>query len=121
MSSKRAQAEPGTFAHTAAAPEGPNPLPQKRADLGSIPALTLHLPSLSSTWTSAVPCGVALPLRVGVAGLCRGEGNARWSLASVIAGARRIWLKVVWTDAGIEDALVLTAYCPVRSNGRGAV
>ncbi len=50
----------------------------------------------------------------------RGEGSARWSIASVIAGARRIWLKVVWTEAGIEDALVLTAYCPVRSHGRRA-
>lgn len=44
----------------------------------------------------------------------RGEGNARWSLASVIAGARRIWLKVIWNEAGVEDALVLTAYEPLR-------
>ncbi|MFM7299271.1 MAG: DUF4258 domain-containing protein [Planctomycetota bacterium] len=45
----------------------------------------------------------------------RAEAGARWSLASVIAGARRIWLKVIWTEAGVEDALVLTAYCPSSS------
>jgi hypothetical protein len=48
------------------------------------------------------------------------EAGARWSLASVIAGARRIWLKVIWTEAGIEDAIVLTAYCPVRARGSRA-
>ena len=50
------------------------------------------------------------PFQTGLA-----EAGARWSLASVLAGTRRIWLKVIWTDAGIEDALVLTAYCPARS------
>ncbi len=55
------------------------------------------------------------PFQTGLAGT-----GARWSLASVIAGARRIWLKVIWTEAGIEDALVLTAYCPVRARGSRA-
>ncbi|MBM3992277.1 MAG: DUF4258 domain-containing protein [Planctomycetes bacterium] len=45
----------------------------------------------------------------------RAPAGAHWSLAAVVAGARRIWLKVVWTEAGVEDALVLTAYCPSGS------